>query len=384
MQLESIPRRLRVVIVFALSRCVEDWDVGLLVRYQRYWRQVLVKVHPYDVRGWEPAQFQLDVIHGNREWETPIAQIDRAFARRDAAGALTVAAKHPGLLMRKLRQLVLLIDDDRQLRAKLRGAVQVAAWQANPRTVMQARDALLLDDDRLTWVLTKDYGWGMESQGIPTRTLVPDHVNIDDLVKVLDTVVVEKLGSTRLTAPVGIDGVGAVLRIFGLWWGWDFFMDVTLLDDMFQEITDQVPAKTIQENLRPGIGIHYADIDSEAVSARYAVVHFSGHVCMGEVFNRVGVYATDLATTPDSETVMRIETSGVMHSAENNCFACAIDLKERTFIWLDIPMGTQWRRKFQGENRLGIVLKSVLNLESSIEKENRVRWVSDTETRTTD
>lgn len=360
LRMESIPRRLRVAIVAALSRCGEDWDVGLLARHRRLWQLVLAKVHPYDVRGWEQARFQLDVIHGNREWETPIAQLDRAFARRDAAGALTVAAKHPGLLMRKLRQLVILIENDVQLRAKLLEVVQAAAWQANPRTVMQARDALLLDDDQLTWVLTKDYGWGMEPQGIPTRTLVPGHVDVEDLVKVLDTVVVENLGSTRAPAPAGIDGAGAVLRIFGLWWGWDFHMDVTLLDDSFQESPEQVTVQNIRGNQMPGTGIHYVDIDPLEASARYAVVNLSGHVCLGEVFNRIGVYAADPDSVPDAATLMHIQSAGVTHSSENNCFACVIDIKERTFIWLDMSTGMQWRGKFRAENRSGLLLQSVL------------------------
>ncbi|MDO5098873.1 MAG: hypothetical protein Q4D85_08940 [Corynebacterium sp.] len=341
MSMLSVPRRLRGAIVQSVSRCTQEWDVGLLLRYQRYWRQVFAKVHPYDVQGWEQARFQLDVVHGNCEWTSPVSQLDRAVARRDISGALAVAAGHPGLLVRRLRQFLVIIDDDPAQTAYLLQLVREVGIHAGTRTLTQAWTALMLDDISLAFRRHPRRMVQVEQKAETAESTprVRSEI-IDQLEKILDSRgswhAQSPLSGTWEPLPDPAPGESLWLHLY--WEGWDMQMLAYTFTADKSSIPNSYAKKTRFSSIRPGVSHEAIELSPDNDrTIRYILieVHNLSNVPLGQITNfiaaEVAPHGRTLDTQPDS--------GRPMSSSTNTCVAFVIDMEKGACLWLDAEIG---------------------------------------------
>ena len=290
----SIPKAGRRVIIAALSRLNNETNRDLAMRRQKLFSRVLRKVHPYSIAGAQNAQELLDVIHNNGKHRTFNAQVELALADGDISQAIVLLQRKPGALLRRidhLLRLISLIDANNrtQCATQLLAALEAVGDKVRLTTIISAINGLRNRDAEVRVVR-------IPHKTNHIRTLTPQSVDqqlLADVLEKLEQNIIVKLQQLPLpeeaiaaanTAPIelvrrdlsdtleplargqrislGELGEDTVVRLFVHWFGKDVDLGVVFADETLTKQLGYLDYTNISRNTLKRSVTHSGDIIS--------------------------------------------------------------------------------------------------------------------------
>ncbi|MDO4762247.1 MAG: hypothetical protein Q4A31_10040, partial [Corynebacterium sp.] len=173
-RLRSVPQAKRRVILDALARREQQFDLDLLFRRRKVWQKVMRVLHPYAQPN--APRTQLDIIHENVKFRTTNALVEQALVDGDIITACTLLSKQPGNLIRRLDHLMRLAGARRTLGwqdnvAALDAALKQAAPKVRLSTLISVLNHLRTRED--TFKVVKIPGKGNVLQKVEATKVLP-------------------------------------------------------------------------------------------------------------------------------------------------------------------------------------------------------------------